>query len=137
MKKIRTSLLLVASALCMTAMTGCGNKKGEERKNPAELKVGLILLHPAASSTYDKNFREAFEAAQQKLGFQAVIKENIDESDECQTTAEEMAEQGCDIVFADSASFFTAASTAFWIPFFTIIGLAPAATFFKPSLTSA
>lgn len=102
MKKIRTSLLLVASALCMTAMTGCGNKKGEERKNPAELKVGLILLHPAASSTYDKNFREAFEAAQQKLGFQAVIKENIDESDECQTTAEEMAEQGCDIVFADS-----------------------------------
>ena len=38
---------------------------------------------------------------------------------------------------AVATSFSTAASTAFWIPFLTIIGLAPAATFFKPSLTKA
>ncbi len=97
MNKIRNLLLLAASALAMTAMTGCAKKA-----DASKLKVGLILLHPAASSTYDKNFREAFEAAQKKLGFQAVVKENIDEGDPCQVAAEEMAEQGCDIVIADS-----------------------------------
>lgn len=102
MNKIRASLLLVAGALSMSAMIGCNNTAGDNSKPAANLKVGLILLHPAASSTYDKNFREAFEAAQEKLGFQAVIRENIDESAECQETAEEMAEQGCNIVFADS-----------------------------------
>lgn len=96
-KKIRKLLLLGAGVLAMSAVSGCSN--GNSAK---DLKVGLILLHPAASSTYDKNFREAFEAAQKKLGFQAVIKENIEEGDPCQVAAEEMAEQGCDIVFADS-----------------------------------
>lgn len=95
--KIRKLLLVAAGALSMATLSGCGNQNGA-----AKLKVGLILLHPAASSTYDKNFREAFEAAQKKLGFQAVIKENIEEGDPCQVTAEEMAEQGCDIVIADS-----------------------------------
>lgn len=100
MNKIRNLLLVAAGALALTGMTGCAGE-GEKTK-ASDLKVGLILLHPAASSTYDKNFREAFEAAQAKLGFQAVIKENIPEGKECQDTAEEMAEQGCDIVFADS-----------------------------------
>ena len=100
MNKIRNLLLVAAGALALTGMTGCVN--GGEKKNASDLKVGLILLHPAASSTYDKNFREAFEAAQAKLGFQAVVKENIEEGDPCQVAAEEMAEQGCDIVIADS-----------------------------------
>lgn len=95
-KKIRKLLLLGVGMLAMSAVTGCN------KKDASSLKVGLILLHPAASSTYDKNFREAFEAAQKKLGFQAIVKENIEEGDPCQTTAEEMAEQGCDIVIADS-----------------------------------
>lgn len=102
MKKIRTlSLLAVGVTMAATSLVGC-NKQNQQEGPAAGLKVGLILLHPAASSTYDKNFREGFEAAQQKLGFKAVIKENIGESDECQQAAEEMAEQGCDIVFADS-----------------------------------
>ena len=102
MKKIRTlSLLAVGVTMAATSLIGC-NKQREQEGPAAGLKVGLILLHPAASSTYDKNFREAFEAAQAKLGFKAVVAENIPEGDECQAKAEEMAEQGCDIVFADS-----------------------------------
>ena len=66
------------------------------------LKVGLILLHSPDSSTYDKNFEEAFRAAEKKLGFKAVVKAGVPEDDECQTTAEALADQGCDIVFADS-----------------------------------
>ena len=98
MKKLSRILLSTAALSLMSigGLTGCN-------KGPSlNLKVGLILLHPAKSSTYDKNFREAFERAARELGFKAVIKENIDEGDECQATAEEMAEQGCGIVFADS-----------------------------------
>ena len=91
------SRILLASGMILgMAATGCSKGKA------AGLKVGLILLHPAASSTYDKNFYEGFKAAQKKLGFKAVIKENIPEGDLCQTTAEEMAEQGCNIIIADS-----------------------------------
>ncbi len=97
MNKVRKLLILAAGILSVSAIAGCGNKGAA-----ANLKVGLILLHPAVSSTYDKNFREAFEAAQKKLGFKAVVKENIPEGQECQAAAEEMAEQGCDIVIADS-----------------------------------
>ena len=68
----------------------------------SKLKVGLILLHSPDSSTYDKNFEEAFRAAEKKLGFKAVVKAGVPEGDECQTTAEALADQGCDIVFADS-----------------------------------
>ena len=101
MKKIRTlSLLAVGVTMASISLVGC-NKKNSGN-SAADLKVGLILLHPAASSTYDKNFRDGFEAAQKKLGFKAVIKENIGEDATCQEAAEEMAEQGCDIVFADS-----------------------------------
>ena len=96
-KKLSRIFLASAMAVGMvSALAGCN------QKSAADLKVGLILLHPAASSTYDKNFREAFEAAQKKLGFKAIVKENIPEGDECQATAEEMAEQGCNIVIADS-----------------------------------
>ena len=101
MKKL--SRILIAGTMAAGLIAGlaaCGGK--QEPGRASHLKVGLILLHPAASSTYDKNFREAFEAAQKELGFQAVIKENIDEDDICQTTAEEMAEQGCNVIFADS-----------------------------------
>ncbi len=97
MKKLSRILLSSAALTVLSAgaLTGCGN-------NESQLTVGLILLHPAASSTYDKNFREGFEAAAKKLGFKAIVKENIPEGDECQTTAEALADQGCDIVFADS-----------------------------------
>ena len=89
-------ILLASGMLLGLAATGCSKGKA------AGLKVGLILLHPAASSTYDKNFYDGFKAAQKRLGFKAVIKENIPEGDLCQTTAEEMAEQGCNIIIADS-----------------------------------
>jgi len=66
------------------------------------MKVGLICLHPAASSTYDKNFVEAFKASAKKLGFDPIIRENVPEGEECQQVAENLAETGCKVVFADS-----------------------------------
>ena len=41
-------------------------------------------------------------AACDELGIESVFKTNIDESEACQQAAEELADQGCGIVFADS-----------------------------------
>ena len=91
-------ILFVSSMLAGVSAGLVGCNKGAASK----LKVGLILLHSPDSSTYDKNFEEAFRAAEKKLGFKAVVKAGIPEGDECQTTAEALADQGCDIIFADS-----------------------------------
>ena len=65
------------------------------------IKMGLICLHDE-NSTYDKNFIDAAKAASAELGFELVIKTNIDENDACTTAAEELVDDGCDIIFANS-----------------------------------
>ena len=70
----------------------------------ADLKVGFIFLHDE-NSTYDANFMNAAKAACEELGLsedQYIFKTNIPESQECQEAAEELADAGCNIVFADS-----------------------------------
>ena len=97
MKKGTRIAAILALSAGMLTISACGARNGA-----AKLKVGLILLHPAASSTYDANFRSAMETLQKKLRFTLVVKENIPEDDLCATTAKELAEDGCDIVMADS-----------------------------------
>ena len=67
-------------------------------------KVGFIFLHDE-NSTYDLNFMNAAKAACEELGLsedQYIFKTNIPESQECQEAAEELADAGCNIIFADS-----------------------------------
>lgn len=85
--------LLVAASASLIACNS-GPAKG--------MKVGLIALHSASSSTYDKNFVEAFRASAKKLGFTAVVREDIPEDQTCQEVAENLAETGCKVIFADS-----------------------------------
>lgn len=107
-KKVLALLLIVAlvASLCV-AFTAC-NKNEEEVKFEAmpieEVKFGLICLHDT-NSTYDKNFIDAFVSAMKDLGMsesQYVIKTNIEEGDGCLTAAEDLVDQGCNIIFADS-----------------------------------
>ena len=103
-KKI-TALLL---ALVMVfALCACGNKDDSAKdNNDAEdtLKVGFIFLHDE-NSTYDLNFMNAAKEACANLGLseeQYMFKTNIDETQECYDAACELADEGCDIIFADS-----------------------------------
>ena len=100
MKKI-ISLILVAVMLvaAMCTLTACDNTAVNE-----DFKIGFIFLHDE-NSTYDKNFLEAAEAATAELGLkpeQVIFKTNIPEGNECYEAAADMADQGCDIVFANS-----------------------------------
>ena len=100
MKKIRLLALLALSSVCLSA---CGGEslKPEPDFDASKVKVGLICLH-GDYSTYDNNFIVAMKEAQKKLGFQLTVAEDIDEGQPCYDKASEMAELGCNIVFADS-----------------------------------
>ena len=65
------------------------------------LKVGFIFLHDE-NSTYDLNFMNAAKEACETLGVESVFKTNIPEDQSCYEAAAELADAGCNIVFADS-----------------------------------
>ncbi|MBR4723901.1 MAG: BMP family ABC transporter substrate-binding protein [Clostridia bacterium] len=103
MKKVVSLLMVLAmvAASCF-ALTSCG-KKVEENAN-ADLKLGFIFLHDE-NSTYDKNFMDAAREVQKELNLtdeQVIFKTNVPEGNECYEAAADIADQGCNIVFADS-----------------------------------
>jgi len=92
MKKIIA--LVLALALCLSVMNVVA-------EGAAKVKIGFITLHDE-NSTYDLNFINAAKEACEKLGVEYVLKTNIAESEACYEAAADMADQGCNIVFADS-----------------------------------
>ncbi len=97
MKKIVA--LVVALCLCLTAAFALADGVAKE-----DIKLGVILLHDE-DSTYDLNFINGVKEAAAELGLsddQIIIKRNIPESNECYETAMDLADEGCQIIFADS-----------------------------------
>ncbi len=118
MKKI---LAIILSLMLVIGLAACGAKtdNGDTTAAPdnseskpadatgidySEMKIGLICLHDE-NSTYDNNFIIAMNEVKEELGLsddQVLIKTNIGEDDSCLTTAEELVDEGCNIIFADS-----------------------------------
>ena len=122
MKKVLSIILMLAMVFSLVAvLASCNNAGGKDNKGlaesplpekdikadfevPDDFKIGFIFLHDE-KSTYDLNFMNAARRAQKILGLsddQVIFMTPIDESDECTTAAENLAEQGCGIIFADS-----------------------------------
>ena len=99
MKKFLALLLALVMALSLFA---CGKKDGDSDK--AKVKVGFITLHDE-NSTYDLNFINGAKEAIKNLGLtdaDYIMKNNVPEGQECLTAAEDLVDQGCNIIFADS-----------------------------------
>ena len=97
MKKVLA--LVLALALCLTAFAAFADGVAKE-----DIKLGVILLHDE-DSTYDLNFINGVKDAAAALGLsddQVIIKRNIPESNDCYEAALDLADEGCQIVFADS-----------------------------------
>lgn len=124
LKKFLALALTVTTVLSMSVLTGCSSGSGSsskettgaaeteavggettgEKADIADIKIGFIFLHDE-NSTYDKNFIDAANAAKEALGLsddQVIFKTNIPESSECYEAAADLADRGCNIVFADS-----------------------------------
>lgn len=86
-------LLAVAG---ISVFAGCSDDDGT-------VKVGFIALHDK-NSTYDKNFIEAIEQVCKEKNVTLDLRTGIPENDTCYQTACELADDGCDVIFADSFS---------------------------------
>ncbi len=99
MKKV---LALLLAVMMLFSVASCGETNNDA--GGSDLKVGFIFLHDE-NSTYDKNFLDAAEAATAELGLkpeQVIFKTNVPEGNECYEAAADLADQGCNVVFANS-----------------------------------
>ena len=94
MKKIIAMMLAVVMVVALCAV-------GPTASAETTVKAGFIFLHDE-NSTYDLNFINAAKAACEKLGVEYVLKPNVGESEACYEAAADLADAGCNIVFADS-----------------------------------
>ena len=92
MKKIIA--LVLALALCLSVVSVMA-------EGAAAVKIGFSFLHDE-NSTYDLNFINGAKEACEKLGVEYILKLNIGESEACYEAAADLADGGCNIVFADS-----------------------------------
>ena len=106
MKKVFGLFALTATcALAAASLSSCGTSSD---------KIGFIFLHDENSS-YDKNFIEAAKDVCNELNVTFMSRIGVTEGDDCYTAAEELVNQGCKAVFADSSGhepyLITAAKT--------------------------
>ena len=100
MKKFLAMVLALVMALSLVACSKGGNDKPDDNKTQ-KVKVGFITLHDE-NSTYDLNFINAAKEACETLGVEYTIVTNVPEGQECYDKAAELADAGCNIIFADS-----------------------------------
>lgn len=125
MKNNKRMMALLVATTMVFSMSGCAKNEPAGVSTPAEttetgevssetatteseaatpasdVKMGFIFLHDE-NSTYDLNFINAAKEACEKAGVEYVFKTGIPEGQECYDAACELADAGCDIVFADS-----------------------------------
>ena len=96
MRKIFAMLLAFAMVFGVVAVNA-----NTEAAAATEVKAGFILLHDE-NSTYDLNFINAIKEACAELGIEPIFKVNVPESEACYDAAAELADEGCNFIFADS-----------------------------------
>ena len=91
---------LCACGADTTESNGSGSSNGSSNQK-SSVKAGLICLHDE-NSTYDLNFINGFKAACEAAGVEYLIKTGVPEGQEAYDAACELAEAGCNFIFADS-----------------------------------
>ena len=95
MKKLLSLLLALTMIFALAAVSAPSAAAAEP------VKAGFIFLHDE-NSTYDLNFIKAAREACEKLGVEYLFKTGIPEGQECADAAEELIDEGCNFIFADS-----------------------------------
>lgn len=106
MKKL---LAFVLTAVMLLAFAACGEKEpgmsgGEGTNVPQDFKVGVILVGDETEG-YTLAHMNGIKAAAQALGLaddQIIWKYKVEENAACKDAAEELADDGCKIIFSNS-----------------------------------
>lgn len=96
--------LVLAGCASGGSSTGSDSSASDSSSSATSIKPGFITLHDE-SSTYDLNFINAAKEACQELGISEdtyMLKTNVPEGQESYNAAAELADAGCNIIFADS-----------------------------------
>lgn len=107
MKLTKKIVAIILSVLLVVAcFAGCSSDKtgNDSAAQTTDIKVGFIFLHDE-NSTYDKNFITAADEACETLGIapeNVIKKTNIPEDQTCREACDDLVDQGCDFIFADS-----------------------------------
>ena len=115
MKKVLAMLLVLVMAFALVACNETGNENatqkpsgaGDDNTEVKNIKVGLICIGDENDQGYTYNFVRATETAKEELAKQNinvewVIKYNLVEGDPVAVANEELAEEGCSIIFNNS-----------------------------------
>ena len=95
MKKVLSLVLAVVMMMGLMAISAAAEA------DTSKVKVGFIFLHDE-NSTYDLNFLNAAKEACEKLGVEYLMKTMIPEDSSAYEAAADLADAGCNVVFADS-----------------------------------
>ena len=105
MKKFMATLLIAAMSLSLVACGGSDKKADkEEAVDKSNIKVGVIYIGDE-NEGYTEAHMKGIDEMQKELGLsddQIIEKTLIPESEECYDAAVDLADQGCDIIFATS-----------------------------------
>lgn len=101
MKKILALVLTMAMVLSLCACGSDSSNGSAAAGGNTAVKAGFICLHDE-NSTYDLNFINAAKEACEAMGIEYLLKTNIPEGQECYEAACELADAGCNFIFADS-----------------------------------
>lgn len=112
MKKLVSLCLVIA--MMAVVLTACGSEKKDggntsdgKGVDASDIKVGIIYIGDE-NEGYTEAHMSGIKAMKEELGLkdnQIIEKTNIPEDESCYDAAVDLAEQGCDIIFANSFNY--------------------------------
>lgn len=100
-------LALVLALVMVLGLAACGGSGGENQGDENSIKVGLIVIGDENDQGYTYNFMRGKETATEILADKGInvewiVKYNLIEGDPVAVANEELAEEGCDVIFNNS-----------------------------------
>ena len=107
MKKLLALILSLVMALSLVACGAKDDANKDDNKDDNTIKVGLICIGDENDQGYTYNFMRGKEAADAQLKAEGInvewiVKYNLIEGDPVAVANEELAEEGCEIIFNNS-----------------------------------
>ncbi len=105
----KTLVLALALLMCFSVFAQGGSEKAASTEAKAT-KIGFVVINDESDQGYTWNFMNGMDNAMEKLkaegyNVELIVKRNTSESSICKDNNEELAAEGCEIIFNNSYGF--------------------------------